>query len=580
MSECADQGCINLRWARALMAGLVAGGMGQLVISPGSRSTPLVLAAQQQRALGLTSIVDERSAAFFALGAARSSGRPVGVLCTSGSALAHWLPAVIEASESEVALILLSADRPPELRAWGANQTIDQARLFGLYVRAFYDPGLAETTPAALKMIYALGLRAAAVSLGRWPGPVHLNLPFREPLVPGPDCDGRSCVDLDARSGAVGLKTRALGMDRGDAVSDLTSMMRGRGLICCGPGVWSSEQADELWRCARRLGVPVLCDPLSGLRFGPGGVQRITRYDSVLRHRAAAAALKPDWILRFGRAPVSKTLLGWMADVATVLVSPGGVWSDPNHDVRRCIAADPATLCCWLADGEQPGGADPGWLDQWVAAERRLDRLASEYLAHAPWCEAHLLVDLLELLPQGEGLLCANSMPIRQLDIWSGGRESALRIFGNRGASGIDGQTSTLAGLNAGGVPTTGLLGDLSFLHDLSGLLLLGDLDRPCVVINNGGGRIFDYLPQHGLPGFERFWRTPVALDLAALTHPFGLSHCAVSDGAGFRAALSEALDRGRTPDARQVIEVCVDGDLSGAVHQEFWRSVGEERFD
>jgi 2-succinyl-5-enolpyruvyl-6-hydroxy-3-cyclohexene-1-carboxylate synthase len=187
-AETPDQGCRNLRWALALFDGLVRGGVRRVVLSPGSRSTPLVMAAQRQPLVELTPILDERSAAFFALGLAQASARPVALVCTSGSALAHWFPAVIEASESGFPLILLSADRPPELRGWGANQTIDQTRLFGGFTREYHDPGPAEEGPTALKAIRALGLRAALVSRGPRPGPVHLNLPFREPLVPGPAC--------------------------------------------------------------------------------------------------------------------------------------------------------------------------------------------------------------------------------------------------------------------------------------------------------------------------------------------------------------------------------------------------------
>lgn len=570
--ETHDQGHRNLRWSLALMQGLVAGGLRRLVISPGSRSTPLILAGQQTPELELTPILDERSAAFFALGLARASGRPVGLVCTSGSALAHWLPAVIEASESEIPLILLSADRPPELRGWGANQTIDQARLFGPFVREFHDPGPAEDGPAALKMMRALGARAATLGQGPWPGPVHLNLPFREPLVPRGDGPAR---DSGQPSTRFQRGERSWGEWVPGAAGELVSRLSGRGVICCGPGVWSPKAAESLWRCAERLGSPVLCDPLSGLRFGPASEHRITRYDSLLRHRATARALEPDWVLRIGRAPVSKTLLGWLADVPTVLVEPGGGWSDPSHDVQLKIQADPAAVCAWLADADLggPGGrpADPDWLAQWLTAERRMDRLVADYLAAAPWCEAHLIRDLLAVLPAGEGLLCANSMPIRQLDTWSGSRAAPLRVFGNRGASGIDGQTSTLAGLNAGGVPTTALLGDLSFLHDLSGLLLMRELDRPCIVLNNGGGRIFDYLPQQGLPGFARLWRTPVDVDLGSLVRSCGIGHLLVEDGQGFRDAMA------RTTGGRQdggVIEVRLDGDRSHQIHQDFWARI------
>lgn len=596
-----DRGCRNLRWALALFDGLIAGGMRRLVLSPGARSTPLVLAGQRQPELELTPILDERSAAFFALGLARASGRPVGLLCTSGSALAHWFPAVIEASESGISLILLSADRPPELRGWGTNQTIDQTRLFGGFVREFHDPGPAEAGSSALKRIRALGARAAAVSLGNWPGPVHLNLPFREPLVPAAECVATpvpAIAPAVASSGTPHLaswRRRDTGSEV--AIQELAPLLRsGRGLICCGPGAGFSAGAESLWACARQLGVPVLCDPLSSLRGGSGGTlrcgfvaaaPRIARYDSLLRDPAMATTLKPDWALRFGRAPVSKILLDWLSDIPTVLVDPGQGWSDPTQDVRQRIRAPAGAFCEWLAESELAAAgsgataANSGWLEQWIAAERLLERRSADYLAQAPWCEAQLLVALCDAIPAGEGLFCANSLPIRQLDTWSGSRDAALRVFGNRGASGIDGQSSTLAGLNAAGIPTTGLMGDLSFLHDLSGLLLLRQLDRPCLVLNNGGGRIFDYLPQQTLPGCERFWRTPVALDLERLAQTFGIAHRAVEDDAGFRAALAETLGTGQhdePPRERSgIIEVRLDAEVSRAVHQTFWRSLREE---
>ena len=577
-----DHGCLNLRWSLALFDGLVEGGMRRLVLSPGSRSTPLVLAAQRQPALTVTPILDERSAAFFALGAARASGRPVGLVCTSGSALAHWFPAVIEASESGIPLVLLSADRPPELRGWGANQTIDQNRFFGVHVRAFHDPGTPEDAPAASKRMWALGRRVATESLGDWPGPVHLNLPFREPLVPGADCrvEVAAAPAECALPDTLGRRRFAHPMSHLDRNGwpGLADRLSGRGLICCGPGDWTADGADALWLLAARLGVPVLCDPLSGLRFGVGSEHRLTRYDSLLRHPTTAAALKPDWVLRFGRAPVSKTLLGWLADVPTILVDAGRGWSDPNHDVQLKIDADPGAFCAWLADSDlEPGPPDRDWLAHWLQAECRLERFAADTLDQAPWCEGHLIRDLIAHLPEGEGLLCANSMPIRQLDTWSGQRDRSLRLFGNRGASGIDGQTSTLAGLNAGGVPTTALLGDLSFLHDLSGLTALHALERPCIVINNGGGRIFDYLPQHGLPGFEQLWRTPVAVDLGALARTFGLAHRQVCDGAGFRQALDESMQTGRPSG---LIEIVIDADLSRQIHRDFWQAVSVWRDD
>jgi 2-succinyl-5-enolpyruvyl-6-hydroxy-3-cyclohexene-1-carboxylate synthase len=571
----ADPAADGVRWCLALLDGLLAGGVRDLVLSPGSRSTPVILAAQQRPGLTLTPILDERSAAFYALGLARAQGRPAALLATSGSAPAHWYPAVMEASEFGIPLILLSADRPPELRGWGANQTTDQTRLFGAQVREFHDPGAPLDSPAARAALTALGRRAAAVSQGRRPGPVHINLPLREPLVPrgGGGADAVA-VDLPPPGGR---PPGSLSVP-----SALRERMQGRGLIYCGPDIDRPGFAAAAQRCALALGVPLLADPLSEVRFGPvpaaagqGHNPRITRYKALVRNPAAAHALRPDWILRFGRAPISKTVLEWLPGIPLILVDPAERWSDPSHDLARerslHLAVDPGARCDALA-ADPPGRADARWLACWVQAEQRLAALAADYLAQAPWCEAHLITDLVAALPAGDGLLCANSLPIRQFETWSGTRAAPLRVFGNRGLSGIDGQLSTLAGLNAGGVPTTGLLGDLSFLHDLSGLLLATRLDRPCIVLNNGGGRIFDYLPQSGLPDFERLWRTPRPVDLGALARTFGLHHQRVSDAAGWREALAAGLS-GR---GGQLIEVMIDADRSRETHLAFRRRIAE----
>lgn len=565
-----DIACLSLRWSQALLAGLLDVGVGHLVLSPGSRSTPLVLAAQSlarsPSGLVLTPILDERSAAFFALGLARSSGRPVALLCTSGSAAGHWLPAVIEAAEWGLPLILLTADRPPQLRGWGANQTIDQTRLFGAFVREFHDPGLPQPGPQALKAMRALGRRAGTVALGPNPGPVHINLPLPEPLVPGPDC----VPDLPPPSPE--LPRSGLGPDNATGLAPLAPLLRGRGLICCGPGDLGPCGPD-LWASARTLSLPVLADPLSGLRFGGEGLGRMARYDALLRNPAAAEALKPDWVLRLGAAPVSKTLVDWLNGVPALLVDPAGRWADPTQDAQVRVVADPGAFCRQLA-GSTLVRSDPAWLARWIAAEAWIAAIAAEHLAAGPWCEGHLITDLMAALPAGEGILCANSLPVRQLDTWSGTRTSALTVFGNRGASGIDGQASTLAGLDVGGIPTLGLLGDLSLAHDLSGLFLAGRLRRPLIVLNNGGGRIFDYLPQHGLPSFEALWRTPLDLDLADLGRTFRLPHVRIGDGEGFRRVLGDAL---ASPGPR-LVEVMIDAESSRALHLEYWGRVASER--
>jgi len=571
-----DTGCRNLRWAFALLDGLAAAGLRTLVMSPGSRSTPVVLAAERMEAAGvleLVPILDERSAAFFALGLARGSGRPVALLATSGSAPAHWYPAVIEADAAGLPLVLLSADRPPRLRGWGANQTIDQTRLFGPYVREFHDPGLPADDRASLKAIRSLGLRAASVSLAPAPGPVHLNLPFDEPLVPAGDCaEADTPMPPAARIGVRGSPPIASGI--GPSVpATITGWPRGRGLLVCGPGIVSAQLNERLWRCAGALALPVLADPLSGLRAGPAPDQRITGYDALLRN-AAADRLRPDWLLRIGRAPVSKTLSQWLTGLPTLLIDSGGGWSDPSHDVVERLIAEPTAVLDWLVEAG-PIDPDQSWLDAWIIGDRAVRTLADRHLAESHWCEGHLIRALVARMADGESLFCANSLPIRQLDTWSGPIEARIAIVGNRGTSGIDGQLSTLAGLNAAGHRCWGLLGDLSFCHDLSGLLLADRLKRPVVVINNGGGRIFDYLPQRGLPGLERLWRTPVAPDLAALAQAFGLRHRRAEDA----ESLVRALDDADAADgATGIVEVMIDADASRTMHLEFWRNVADAR--
>ncbi|TNF54977.1 MAG: 2-succinyl-5-enolpyruvyl-6-hydroxy-3-cyclohexene-1-carboxylic-acid synthase [Gammaproteobacteria bacterium] len=585
-----DRACVNLRWALALLDGLVAAGVRHLVLSPGSRSTPLVLAGQRHPALTLTPILDERSAAFFALGLARASGQAVALLATSGSAPAHWYPAVMEANEAGIPLILLSADRPPELRGWGANQTTDQTRLFGVQVRDFFDPGPPVADPAIRRALTALGYRAVSLSRGHRPGPVHINLPFREPLVPSADCgpDLAPATSLDPAPVSLPdgggqreptLVPRPAARARADLPPGLAERLRGRGLIYCGPDHPRPGFPAAVLRCATALGIPVLADPLSELRCGqpldlyPGHL--ISRYKSLVRNPAAAHALRPDWVLRFGRAPVSRTVLEWLPGIPVILADPTERWSDPAHDLARPgslhLNLEPIALCEALT-ATPPSVTDSAWMTRWTDAEARLAALTVDYLAQAPWCEAHLIRDLMTSLPAGEGLLCANSLPIRQFETWSGTRAAPLRVFCNRGLSGIDGQLSTLAGLNAAGIPTTGLLGDLSFLHDLSGLALAAGLDRPCILVNNGGGRIFDYLPQHDLPGYERLWRTPQNVDVGALCQAFGLQHRRVSDGLAWRSALAEGL----TGQRGLIIEVLMDAYQSQAIHLEFRRRVAE----
>lgn len=561
-----DTACLNLRWSLALLDGLVSSGLRHVVISPGSRSTPLVLACERHPALTIKPVLDERSAAFYALGLALVGKRPVALIATSGSAPAHWLPAVIEAAQSAVPLILLSADRPPELRGWGANQTVDQQRFFGTFARSFHDPGPPREGPEALRQMRALGKRAASESLWPLPGPVHINLPFREPLVPNADCGAEPFVD----SGEVALTSFiSPGMEVIEALKRRLS--EGNGLILCGPGNYPDDFGAAVTALGEQIGCPVFADPLAvGLRWGDHTASSVlcVRYDAFLRHRAIARQ-RPDWVLRFGGAPVSKPLLQWLEEVPAIVVDRFGRWRDPWHVAEDVVSAKENDLCRALAAtlSEVPGNRN--WLNGLQQAECDTADLAKAHIA-GPFFEGQLVATLLEQLPAAAALLVGNSLPVRQLDGWSGTRSAPLRLFCNRGASGIDGNVSTLMGIAAAhDGPVVGLMGDLTLQHDLTGMAAMS---RPVtlIVINNGGGAIFGYLPQRELPTFQTYWQTPQGLDLGAAARLFGFQHYAVDDLDGFNRALQSGLN-GTTS---TLIEVCIDGNASRQRHLDYWQAV------
>lgn len=555
----AEPGHDNLLWCRTLIGALAASGATHAVISPGSRSTPLALACLRQDGLKTWVRVDERCAAFFALGLAKASGLPVILVATSGSAPANWYPAVIEADMGGVPLILLSADRPPELRDCGANQTIDQIRLFGGHARAFHELPPADARPDMLRWLGALAARAAEQSRWPRPGPVHVNVPLREPLLAA---EPALRVQAVPPACVPGLPVVNLADDEVAALA--RELAGGRGVIVCGEGRHGADFPAALGGLARRLACPVFADPLSGLRFGAHDLERVlARYDAFLR---GAGLPRPDWVLRFGAMPVSKSLQTWLAGLAEVpqlVVDATGSWPDPLHLAGRMLRADPALLCAGLA--RRARAAPTAWLETWQEAERRAARLA----AIDPPPEAGMIRDIVRLLPDGATLFSGNSMAIRDLDAYSGTGGGTLRIVGNRGASGIDGNVSTALGLAAGGGPLLALLGDLAFYHDMNGLEAARGMDAVFVVLNNGGGGIFEYLPQAGLAEFEQAWLTPLDLDFSHAAALYGLTHHRVKALAAFAPALESALKGGA-----HLIEVMVDRADSVRRHRAYWSAI------
>jgi 2-succinyl-5-enolpyruvyl-6-hydroxy-3-cyclohexene-1-carboxylate synthase len=357
--------------------------------------------------------------------------------------------------------------------------------------------------------------------------------------------------------------------------AELTGWPAGRGLIVCGPGAASAtpaSRADDaalataLWRCADALALPVLVDPLSGLRTGPGSAAGVSTYDALLRNPNAADALRPDWVLRIGETPISKVLSQWLDGVPAILATQSGRWPDPTHDAVTRLELPPAAICeALVAQGLVT--PDRPWLANWHCAEQRVRALA-EQTDDSRWTERQVISTLRRSIPDDEALFCANSMPIRQLDCWWGSGGPKVALFGNRGASGIDGYLSTLAGLCDAGLHCWGLTGDLSFCHDLSGLLLADRLDRPLLVLNNGGGHIFDYLPQREMAEYARLWQTPQPVSIPALARISGLRVWTVQDQTGLEEALAElSLGPG-------VIEIRIDPERSRAAHRDFWAAV------
>ena len=558
----------NALWAGTLIDALAAGGLTRLIASPGSRSTPLTLAALRHPGVTVTMVLDERSAAFFALGLARRLNAPVAVVATSGSAPAHWLPAVIEAETSGVPLVALSADRPAELQGCGANQTIEQRDLFGGHIRAFHQLPEAEEGVSALRRLRWLA--AHALEQSRWPtpGPVHLNVPLHEPLIggtevkPTPPLPPFEPPRLLPAEGALGRLAEALSGEWG--------------IIVCGVGCAGDEEEDRfalaVTRLAEVLDWPILADPLSNLRFGPHDRARIiTRYDTFLRNGRWAEQLIPNRVLRFGAQPVSKALAQWLeaGEAEQWVVDPHERRLDPLHRGVEWLRADPVALCDALADRlEEPAQAE--WLGDYLAAEAKVEQVAGS--CSVP--EAALIEALRLALPDGAWLFSGNSLPIRDLDSFSGGDEKSIRILANRGASGIDGNLSTILGLAAGGegevvAPVVGVVGDLAFLHDLGGLLAAPGLDATIVVINNGGGAIFGHLPQAELPEFEPAWLTPHNIDLQRAAELHNLPFERVEPGELY-PYLKQSLARPGV----DLIEVVVDREASLAAHYAFWEGV------
>jgi 2-succinyl-5-enolpyruvyl-6-hydroxy-3-cyclohexene-1-carboxylate synthase len=498
---------------------LIRCGLREVVLAPGSRSTPLAMAfadADRQERVRLHVRIDERSASFTALGLAKASRRPVAVLCTSGTAAANFHPAVIEAGESAVPLIVLTADRPPELRGTGANQTIDQIKLYGTAVRWFCEAGAPEARPGMTAYWRSLACQAWARASGRagaLPGPVHLNLPLRDPLVPGGEAQWPESLD-----GRPGGRPWTRFAEQGPGGSELELPWTERGVLVCGDGDYDAPALVEL---AERAGWPVLAEPSSGARRGPNA---LPAYQYLLATPEFVQAHQPDLIVSAGRPGLSRgqsAFLGRTPAARHVVVAQGpGHWADPQRTATDVAAGLRLT-------GTPEDGA---WLGTWRRADEAARKAVDAVLdAEENLTEPRLARDLVGALPGGALLWIASSQPVRDID-YGGQPRADLRMLASRGASGIDGTTSSAIGAAlAHGGPSFALIGDLALVHDAPGLALGPQEPRPdlcLVVVNNDGGGIFSTLEPAAFPAsFERLFGTPHGTRLQHLAAAFGLPY-------------------------------------------------------
>jgi 2-succinyl-5-enolpyruvyl-6-hydroxy-3-cyclohexene-1-carboxylate synthase len=567
---------------RAFVDELVRCGLRETCTSPGSRSTPLVLSLVRDARLRSTSHIDERCGGFFALGLAKASGLPVALACTSGTAAANYAPAVIEAYEARVPLLVLTADRPPELRDVGAGQTIDQIKLYGGAAKWFVEVDDQAATPGRIRWLRGLACRAFWTALEGRPGPVHLNFPLREPLVLDeplpPDEPGGG-----GRPGGRPWVTRTA--PASTAIDSLATQFerRPRAIVLAGRAERDPQLGAAVAAFAERAGLPLLAEPTSGARRGAAA---IAHYDALLRDPAFGDARRPELVLRISDLPTSKPLRQWLATLGAetlqIAFDPENAWQDPAGTTALVLPADPRAA----VEALPIASPDRDWLASWTSADRAaaeaIARVLGGPLSEPPvtgaperpldgrLSEPLVAAELGARLPAEATLVVASSMPIRDVETFFPVRADPPRVLSNRGANGIDGTVSTAFGVAAASErPVVLLIGDVALAHDIGGLLAarrLG-LQLKIVLLDNDGGGIFDFLPvaREG-DAFVRHVATPHGLDFAHAAALYGLAHEPVATAGELHAALAT--------DGATLIHVRTDRADNVALHRRVWEAV------
>ncbi len=543
---------VQTLWCELIADALVAAGVRTCVVSPGSRSTPLVAALAGHGRFDLPAVIDERAAAFFALGVARATGAPAAMVCTSGSAAAHYLPAIVEASAAGVPLVAITADRPPELHDCGANQTLEQVHMYGGFVRCARDLGAPVGSALALRAVHRRVLDAVALARGPHPGPVHLEVPLRKPLEPTRPAsdDERALARIAAElrdAKVLAPPPRMLADDAALAALAAAISAEPRGVVVAGALPAGFARDAVLALCAR-AGYPLLAEAGSQLRFGarPHAIAAIDHFDLLLAMPALAGAPAPRLVVQLGAEPVAAAWPGPLAS-AERWVLCAHARHDPDASARATIGGDVADAVARVTARLEPAGDRTAFSTAWRAVEQRLAGAIDRALAAHPRGEGAVIRAALDAAPAGTFVQLGNSLPIRVVDHACGGGGAARSVLAQRGTAGIDGLVASAAGATRAGAPVLLVLGDVSFAHDLGGLLAAREAAAPVaiVVVDNGGGQIFAGLPvaRAGLgPTFERYFTTPPAIDPAAIAAALGARAVTAASPAVVGEAVAAAL--------------------------------------
>lgn len=523
-------------------------GLTDIVISPGSRSTPLAQAFAAHPNIKSWINIDERSAGFFALGIAKETRRPVALLCTSGTAAANYFPAVCEANLSRVPLIVLTADRPHELRGVGAPQAMDQMNMYGSHAKYYKEMAIPDKTDVALDAVRSEACHAFAVARENPAGPVQLNFPLRDPLMIDFDQVDQFITNSEPKT-TVGSGLTSLTLAQAQAIAGYLAQYK-KGVIVLGP-IDHPDLKNAVERLSIATSFPILASPLSQARSNTNSENVIDGYNAILKVEEVAEELQPEVIIRIGALPVPKQMIQFIekSDAQQVVIDATLGWRDPARQADYMITCDEAMFCMQLAE-IFPRHQDTTYLDKWKKFNAVANESITKNTMDTEIEESEIFVKLTGLLPLEANLFISNSMPIRYLDETFAKTQRNIRIFANRGANGIDGIISTALGVAANSIkPTYLVVGDLSFIHDMNSLVAakMSGLELNIIVINNDGGGIFSFLPQKGEPReFEKLFGTPHGISFEGIAEMFDVRYRKVTTWTEFEGAYKEFQGAGK----------------------------------